>query len=55
MVFSILSKVSHLRFQVGHNFGCQHDKDHGDNKWYEYGYGWYIGKKTASALRMVNL
>jgi len=29
--------------EVGHNFGCQHDKDHGDNKWYEYGYGWYIG------------
>jgi len=29
--------------EVGHNYGCQHDRDHGDNSHYEYGYGWYIG------------
>ena len=33
-----------LWFQVGHNYGCQHDRDHGDNSHYEYGYGWFIGE-----------
>ena len=29
--------------EVGHNFGCHHDRDNGDNSHYEYGYGWLIG------------
>merc|ERR1712212_920160 len=29
--------------ELGHNFGCQHDRDHGDNSHYDYGYGWFIG------------
>lgn len=29
--------------ELGHNFGCQHDKAHGSNSHYDYGYGWFIG------------
>ena len=29
--------------EVGHNFGCHHDRDNGHNSHYEYGYGWLIG------------
>ena len=29
--------------EVGHNFGCQHDEDHGHNSHYVYGYGSLIG------------
>ena len=29
--------------ETGHNFGCHHDRDNGDNSHYEYGYGWLIG------------
>ena len=30
--------------EVGHNFGCHHDRDNGHNTHYDYGYGWLIGK-----------
>ena len=30
--------------EVGHNFGCHHDRDNGHNSHYEYGYGdYYLG------------
>ena len=29
--------------EVGHNFGCHHDRDNGHNTHYDYGYGWLIG------------
>merc|ERR1712002_601741 len=29
--------------EVGHNFGCQHNKENGHNSHYDYGYGWFIG------------
>ena len=29
--------------EVGHNFGCHHDRDNGHNSHYEYRYGWLIG------------
>merc|ERR1712142_92920 len=29
--------------EVGHNFGCQHDKDNGHNTHYDYGYGYLLG------------
>merc|ERR1712127_573408 len=29
--------------EVGHNYGCQHNKENGHNTHYDYGYGWFIG------------
>ena len=36
--------------EVGHNFGCHHDRDNGDNSHYEYGYGWLIGPEDLDSV-----
>ena len=36
--------------EVGHNFGCHHDRDNGDNSHYDYGYGWLIGPEDLDGV-----
>merc|ERR1711973_645120 len=36
--------------EVGHNFGCHHDRDNGDNSYYDYGYGWLIGPEDLDGI-----
>ena len=36
--------------EVGHNFGCHHDRDNGHNTHYEYGYGWLIGPEDLDGV-----